>query len=37
MWRDDECGTTTGEALMVWCSGYEGGKMEMRLSGGEGG
>jgi hypothetical protein len=27
--------TTTGRTPMAWCSGYGGGKMEMRLSGGE--
>jgi hypothetical protein len=29
--------TVTGGALMVWCSGYRGGKMETRLSGGDSG
>jgi hypothetical protein len=29
--------TAVGGALIVWCSGYRGGKMEMRLSGAKSG
>jgi hypothetical protein len=33
--RDNKCETAVGGALMVWCYGLRGGKIVMRLSGGE--